>query len=590
VGTTIRIQHFGDADEAARRARIDKYRAADPEGLFRTYYDQLPPISTGPFRRWEARPPNTPLLHDAGSAMPAAEPRSPHIVCLLAARDCAHLLDGWFESVARFADAVVALDDGSVDETGALLRGHPLVARVLANPVRDGFADWDDGANRNLLLAAAAELAPSWIISIDADERVPLEDGVALRRFVRDEAQAGFGYGFRSYRMIGDEDHYDRVDYDAYRLFAFEPGHTFPTDRLHAPPIPTTIPREQWRLTSIRMKHLVALTESHRQARWEKYREADPDRVWEPDYRYTIESAGDVQPWPVRAHDLPYLPDWSAMDTAASALDLVGPALTLVMVVDTGVEREAVTALADFVAGEDDEQDEADNDDVEALAVTRDPYAADVLHAAGIDVLLVDATASTADLRNAAIGRARGDALTYVTPATMLGPADLAAILEAHDEGHALVGVRVHPAPTSAAGAADLRLRFAALSDDGEQLVDYISYARQALLRIGGFDRDVTDGFESIAARQIVALGLTATVLDTVPRQLRANGGVVALLRRQYERGRHLARAGAVLDIADPDLPAGTSAVEARLVAIGTAAARLGAARERRQQRRNGSA
>ena len=69
----------------------------------------------------------------------------------------------------RFADLVVALDDGSTDDTRAVLEAHPLVHTVLTNPRRDGYAGWDDAANRNRLLGAGAR--PSWIMSLDADER-----------------------------------------------------------------------------------------------------------------------------------------------------------------------------------------------------------------------------------------------------------------------------------------------------------------------------------------------------------------------------------------------------------------------------------
>src|SRR2546421_582094 len=91
------------------------------------------------------------------------------LACLLPARNCAADLVGYFESVARFADAVVALDDGSTDDTAELLAAQPLVRVVLRNPRRASYAGWDDAANRNRLLTAAADLRPPFIISIDAD-------------------------------------------------------------------------------------------------------------------------------------------------------------------------------------------------------------------------------------------------------------------------------------------------------------------------------------------------------------------------------------------------------------------------------------
>src|SRR5215212_1552146 len=94
-----------------------------------------------------------------------ADPMPVKLVCLLPARNAAADLPGFFESAARFADAVVALDDGSSDDTGMLLRANPLVARVEVNPHRSDFRGWNDAANRNLLLKAAAGLRPDWIIS-----------------------------------------------------------------------------------------------------------------------------------------------------------------------------------------------------------------------------------------------------------------------------------------------------------------------------------------------------------------------------------------------------------------------------------------
>ena len=62
----------------------------------------------------------------------------------------AHEID--LDALRRFADAVVALDDGSTDGTAALLAQDPLVRVLLRNPLRETYAGWDDAANRNRLL------------------------------------------------------------------------------------------------------------------------------------------------------------------------------------------------------------------------------------------------------------------------------------------------------------------------------------------------------------------------------------------------------------------------------------------------------
>jgi hypothetical protein len=333
----------------------------------------------------------------------------------------------------------------------------------------------------------------------------------------------------------------------------------------------------------MRMKHLVALTEHDREARWAKYREADPDRAWEPDYGYTIESPGELQPWPVRSPDLPFLVTWGAADASAAALDLAGPALSVVVVVEAGEERAAVDRLVELVI---------DDADVEMFVVTRDPYAAEVVEqsAPGTAALVTDASLSAGGLRNAALGRARGDYLTFTAVNDTLTADDIGAILDAHEQGHAVVGVPLGVPATSAASGVDWPSSSAAVGEDGDGAVAYVSFAREPLLTIGGFDAEMTHGFDTIAARTITRLGLTATVIDVAPRGIVDEGGVIGRLRRQYELGRGLARADAVVGNG-PDEGRGLARrhqrpgvpSQAGLVALGGVAARLGAARERRR-------
>ena len=75
--------------------------------------------------------------------------RKSTLLCLLPARNCAEDLPGYFDSVSSFADGVVALDDGSTDETSAILAAEPMVKVLRSNPRRHGYQGWDDARNRN---------------------------------------------------------------------------------------------------------------------------------------------------------------------------------------------------------------------------------------------------------------------------------------------------------------------------------------------------------------------------------------------------------------------------------------------------------
>jgi glycosyltransferase involved in cell wall biosynthesis len=490
VKTSLRIKHYGAVDAVGREARVAKYREADPEGVFRDYYENFRQPAPGPFPPWRPRLMGSPVLVGANEP-PEIQGFRPHVMALLPARDCAHLLPGWFESIARVADAVVALDDGSSDDTGRLLEAHPLVVSVLSNPVRPiGFAEWDDGANRNRLLATAAEYSPEWIISVDADERIPLEDAAALRRFLRFDAEAGCAYALASYRMIEDEDHYDRLDYDAYRLFTYEPGHIFPSDRLHAPPVPTSI--TQWRQTTIRMKHLVSLTEQDRAARREKFRQADPDFDWEPSYEYTHEQPGTVKRWEPRPLHLPVLVHGAAA-SLLEQLDLDGPVLTVVLRVDPGEEHEAISLLQAIAAADSEGL-------VEQLVTTRDGYAAGVI-ARSIDevrVLELDPETSVAGARNQALAGARGDWVAFLDVGDRLLNGALDDLIHAHGGGHAVVCIE----PAQSVG-------------DGTTL----SFARASLAAAGGFPDDGNEPGGSSVLASLLDQGLTATSISSVIRR-----------------------------------------------------------------------
>lgn len=231
------------------------------------------------------------------------------VVCLLPARNAAGDLPAFLISAARVCDAIVALDDGSTDETRDLLRNHPLVRIVLTNPPRPDHRGWDDAGNRNRLLAAAAELDPAWIISLDADERIDAGDAAALRRFLATDALPGCAYGFRHVPMRGDGAHFLPRYQWVYRLFAYEPGQRFPDRRLHFPPVPSSIPRARWIRTTLRIQHLGSMTEERRANRFQKYLEADPAREFQAEYGHLLHTPdpAELRRWEPRPDGLPVL-------------------------------------------------------------------------------------------------------------------------------------------------------------------------------------------------------------------------------------------------------------------------------------------
>ena len=229
------------------------------------------------------------------------------VVSLLPVRNGAADLPFHFEAVAALVDEVVALDDGSTDATRDVLREHPIVEILLAHPVRRSYVRWDDSLNRNELLAAAERLNPRWIVSLDADEVIDIEDAIALREFLLNEADPRCAYGFRMFRMIGGMNNYDKASLWVYRLFGFRKGQRFPNRKLHFEPIPTEIPRRRWLKTNVRIKHRASLDEGRRRARYQKYIEADPFNRYQSDYSNLLDQPGTLREWAPRAAGSPIL-------------------------------------------------------------------------------------------------------------------------------------------------------------------------------------------------------------------------------------------------------------------------------------------
>lgn len=124
-----------------------------------------------------------------------------------------HFLPRWLEAMDQLATEVVAIDDGSTDDSLEILRGHPLVTEVVAK--RRGRQT--DTQDHRRLTQMALDHGADWISFLDADEmwdaRIVHELPVLL-------ADADVGeYKFRKPWLWRSEDQY-RID-NPDRLFAW---------------------------------------------------------------------------------------------------------------------------------------------------------------------------------------------------------------------------------------------------------------------------------------------------------------------------------------------------------------------------------
>ena len=468
------------------------------------------------------------------------------LVCLLPARNCEPDLPGHLESVQRFADAVVALDDGSTDRTREILSEHPLVKVLLTNPPRSSYRGWDDAANRNRLLAAADELSPQWIMSLDADERIDPDDGAALRQLASEDAIPGLAYGFKVFRMVGDDGHYDRSNLWVYRLFAYKEGQRFPDQRLHFVPIPTSIPRQRWLKTTIRIQHLASLTEPRRRARFDKYLAADPEREFQPDYSNLLAPPEQPRQWEERHSDLPLLvapKSRSVPEFDSSDFDLSAPVLSAI-VISRDDEKRIESAVRAVVKQDCD-------DPFEVIVVTSGTdRTAEVVREKFPEVRVVelDRPALPGGARNAGVRAARGDYVSFPGSHVELPQGSLAARIRAHDRGYAMVTGTMLNGTLTPAGWASYFLDHSTVlpgRPSGELTTSpaHCSYLREVLLEVGEFPEDMRTGEDTVVNAELTKRGhKTYRAQDVLLVHRSPCRTTWRLVRHHFVRGRGLGR------------------------------------------------
>ncbi len=564
VRTSIRLQHLGAVDQRRIGDRLAKYAQADPEGRWPTDFGGLDtvPERTVP---WAPRNPDQavllepegpfgigPLAAEAGQGVEADDPDRPALVLLLPVRNGEGDLPGWLASVRPFADAVVALDDGSTDGTRAILEAEPLVRRLLHRPTRPDHAGWDDAANRSALLEAAATLRPRWILSLDADERITADDGAALRAFIQsDEALPGFAYTLRVHRMVGDLEHFDRDELPVARLFAWAPGQRIDGDRLHLVPVPSSIPPARWLPTTLRIQHLASLDEERRQARRRKYREADPFLEHQADYGHLVEPPGPVRTWAPRPDGLPVLDDPAVAREAPDddgAFDPEAPVLSAVVIArddEARIER-TVRSVVDqevpvpfevivVVSGTD-----------RTAAIVRERFGD--RHDPPVTLIELDGVALPGRARNAGLAVARGDYVSFPGSHVVLPPGSLAARVRAHERGYPMVTGTIRNLTTTPAGWASYFLDHGTVlpgrpSEEMGVAPPHCSYDRELLLTTGGFPEDLRAGEDTVVNMALFRRGLKAwrdqevELLHESPCRT-----VPVLVRHHLQRGRGFGR------------------------------------------------
>ncbi len=223
----------------------------------------------------------------------------PRIICQMRIKNEARWIREVLDSIAKVAQGIVILDDGSTDETPALCKAHPAVLeyRWQNEPQLDEVRD------KNWLLKMALSKDPDWILCMDGDEI--LEDSAperiweAIRTCPADVAVLDIEFLY----MWNDLHHY-RVDGIYGRLFhhrlfslegqnrqalSFKP--TAHGGNFHCESVPPNILGRSMEI-DVKVKHLGYMYPEDRERKYHWYKGHDPAHAVQGYYEHLLDQPG----------------------------------------------------------------------------------------------------------------------------------------------------------------------------------------------------------------------------------------------------------------------------------------------------------
>lgn len=221
------------------------------------------------------------------------------VVALLPVFDDARYLPGWLESVGAHVGAVVALDDGSSDESAVLLEESGLVD-VLLRVDATTKQGWDEPGNRHRLVTAGQEVGADWFVAFDADERPERRFWQEWPRLVAEADEVGAIGIDQPLRELWDSPTTYRNDgvwgrkrkTAVFRNLTDE--HVFDPAQWHGEWYPAQyIGSDRFLRVDLNLYHLKMIDPTDRVARMKRYQAVDPERAFQPiGYEYLVDDTG----------------------------------------------------------------------------------------------------------------------------------------------------------------------------------------------------------------------------------------------------------------------------------------------------------
>jgi len=229
--------------------------------------------------------------------LPGRRAKKVRLLALIAVRDGMRHLPGFLRNVAPQVDRIIALGDGSSDDTPRMRAEHPSVVELIRRPA-DRPA-WDEVGNHRSLVEAGLRHGADWMLCVDADERLEKDFRVRAERVIaRGNLLGHSAYAVRLRELWDDPGQY-RVDgiwgrKMVARLFRARADHEFDPSPLHGMKAPMQSRRNgRFPSADLTLYHLGMLRPEDRVARRRRYEIGDPDRRWQRiGYEYLTDDRG----------------------------------------------------------------------------------------------------------------------------------------------------------------------------------------------------------------------------------------------------------------------------------------------------------
>lgn len=166
------------------------------------------------------------------------------VCAMLCVRNESEHIDACINDLSMYVDSIVVIDDGSIDNTVALVSKWKKVKRFKQKPVKRFGEQRTEGVDRQELLNMSYELGSDFSFFIDADEIAENRMKTEIYKMTgNDQVSLWFFHEenfWRSERFTRKDNQFDWGWFG--RLFRMTPGLTYDTHGEHCGGIPSNIP------------------------------------------------------------------------------------------------------------------------------------------------------------------------------------------------------------------------------------------------------------------------------------------------------------------------------------------------------------